>query len=237
MRQLRLETFIENFKDYESGQYRILAGLKQAHEDFSNDRLYPTLGELIQLYQHVTEILNAGDNFRRDLPKRIIGLDLQSQQVLHETVHMSNEELEAVEELMRWAAPKIRDGIEEGKTVYNFIEEHIQLEEVGLIPSYVDEGYLLVPDPQKGLLHVVRYETSIFTNANQKFRNLKTETIKTFPLKGLDSSPWHVKQLLVSELADLPNPATYSFTSDFDYPYLETLLPIAKRKLLGKLYS
>ena len=237
MRQLQLETFIGNFKDYESGQYRIIAGLQRAHEEFSHDRLYPTLAELIQLYQNLTEILRAGDDFRRDLPKRIIGLDLSSQRVLHETLSMSREEIDAVEELMRWALPKIREAIEEGRTVYNFVEEHVALEEVGLLPSYVDEGYLLVPDSQEGLLHVVRYETSIFSNANQKFRNLKTQTIKSFPLRSIDSSPWHVKQHLVSELVDLPNPATYAFTSEFDYPYTETLLPIAKRKLLTKLYS
>ena len=237
MRQLRLETFVENFKDYESGQYRVLSGLQQAHEEFSHDRLYPTLGELIQLYQNITDVLRAGDDLKRDLPKRIVGLDLRSQKVLHGALSMSPEELNAVEELMRWALPKIREAIEEGRMVYNFIEEHVLLEEVGLLPSYVDEGYLLVPDPQQSLLHVVRYETSIFTGAEQRFRNLKTETIKSFPLKGINSTPWHIKQRLMSELADLPNPATYSFTSEFDYPYLETLLPIAKRKLMSRLYS
>ena len=237
MRSLRLETFIESFKDYESGQYRVLAGLKHAHDQFSHDRLYPTLSELIALYQNLTNILRAGEDLRRELPKRIIGLDLQSQRVLHETLTMSREELNAVEELIRWALPKIQEAIEEGRIIYNFIEEHVVLEEVGLLPSYVDEGYLLVPDTGDGMIHVVRYEVSIFSNAEQKFRNLKTQTIKSLPLKGLDSTAWHIKQKLIHELVDLPNPATYAFTTEFDYPYTETLLPMAKRKLLSKLYS
>ncbi|MCE2503208.1 MAG: hypothetical protein J4G05_04005 [Chlorobi bacterium] len=237
MRSLRLETFIKNFKDYESGQYRILAGLKNARNQFAHDRLYPTLAELISLYQNLTDILRAGDDLRRELPKRIVGLDLKSQRVLHEAFTMSREELNAVEELTRWALPKIRETIEEGRTIYNFIEEHVAIEEVGLLPSYVDEGYLLVPDTQSGMIHLVGYEVSIFSSADQKFRNLKTRRIKSLPLTGLDSTAWHIKQKLINELADLPNPATYAFTTEFDYPYTETLLPMAKRKLLSKLYS
>ena len=237
MRSLRLETFIENFHDYESGQYRVLAGLKEAHNHFSHDRLYPTLAQLIQLYQQLTDVLRAGDDIRRELPKRIIGLDLRSQKVLHEHVPLSRENIDAVEELIRWALPKIHEAIEEGKTIYNFVEEQVALEEVGLLPSYVDEGYLLIPDTSQGLLHVVRYDVSIFSSAEQKFRNLKTRTIKSLPLRAMDTSPWHVKQQLMRELADLPNPATYAFITEHNYPYRETLLPIAKRKLLSRLYS
>jgi hypothetical protein len=136
-----------------------------------------------------------------------------------------------------WALPKIKAAIEEGQTIYNFVEKHVALEEVGLVPSYVDEGYLLVPEPKTSRLHVVRYEVSIFTSAEQKFRNLKTETVKSYDVNAIDASPWHVKQHLMKELRDLPNPATYTFTSELDYPYDETLLPIAKRKLLRRLYS
>ena len=237
MKSLRLETFIEGYRDYELGQYRVLAGLHKARDAFAHNRLYPTLAELITLYQSLTDIMRARNGLKEELPKRIVGLDVQSKNVIYETMNMSQEEILLVEELIQWAIPKVREAIEEGRTIYNFVEEQVQLEEVGLVPSYLDEGYLLVPDPKHAKLHVVRYEVSIFAGSDQKYRNLKTQTIKSYPLKGIQSSPWHIKQRLMKELQDLPNPATYSFRSDIDFPYKQTLLPIAKRKLLGKLYS
>lgn len=237
MMTLRLETFIEAYRDYELGQYRVLAGLQSARTELSHNRLYPTLSELVSLYQSLVEVIRARNDLTQELPRRIIGLDLRDRKVLYETLSMSREELNVVGELIQWALPKIQDAIEEGKTIYNFVEERITLEEVGLLPSYVDEGYLLVPDPKGSQLHVIRYEVSIFSGADQQYRNLKTQTIKTFPLHGLNVSPWHVKQMLMSELRDLPNPATYTFASEIDLPYAETLLPIAKRKLLRRLYS
>lgn len=234
---LRLETFIEAYRDYELGQYQVLAGLQNARAELSRNRIYPTLSSLVSLYHSLVDITRARNGLKEELPKRVVGLDLRSKEILYETISLSEEELNAVAELIQWALPKIQDAIEEGKTIYNFVEEHIMLEEVGLLPSYVDEGYLLVPDAKRSQLHVVRYEVSIFSGADQKYRNLKTQTIKSFPLHGIDSSPWHVKQQLVAELHDLPNPATYTFTSELDLPYEEALLPIAKRKLLRKLYS
>lgn len=237
MMTLRLETFIEAYRDYELGQYRVLAGLQSARSELSHNRLYPTLAELVSLYQSLVEVISARNDLQEELPRRIVGLDLRSKEVLYETLSMSKEELDIVGELIQWALPKIQEAIEEGKTIYNFVEEKITLEEVGLLPSYVDEGYLLVPDMKGSQLHVIRYEVSIFSGADQQYRNLKTQTIKSFPLNGIDSSPWHVKQLLMAEMRDLPNPATYTFTSEIDLPYAETLLPIAKRKLLRRLYS
>lgn len=235
MSSLRLENFIEGYRDYELGQYRVLAGLQKVREEFTHHRLYPTLGELITLYQSLTTITKARDALRDALPKRIVGVDLTSQKVIYETVAISKEDLAAIEELIHWALPKVREAIEEGKTIYNFIEEQVQLEEVGLLPSYVDEGYLLVPDTKHGLIHVMRYEVSIFTGADQKYRNLKTQTIESYPLHQLGFSPYHIKQRLIAEQRDLPNPATYSFKSEMDFPYEQTLLPIAKRKLLGRI--
>lgn len=237
MRPLQLETFIGAWRDYEAGQYRVLAGIQHARDQFVHNRLYPTLSELVDLYHVLTAIIKAGDDVKQELPKRIVGLDLAAQRVLYETGPSSREDLDAVNDLIRWAMPKLKDAIEEGATIFNFVEERMALTEVGIVPSYVDEGYLLVPDPERSQLHVVRYEVSIFAGAEQQYRNLKTQTIKSYPLRGVDSSPWHVKQRLMREMNDLPNPATYTFSTELAFPYEQTMLPIAKRKLLGRLCS
>ncbi len=233
MFRLSLQTYIDGIRDPEGGRYRILAGIQEARADFNANRLYPTLAELVGLYRTITTILEAGDGLSGG--RRIVGLDLANRKVLFGQEGISREETAVIEEAMRWSLPHLEGAIEEGKTIHNFVEEQAHLEEVGLLPSYIDEGYLLVPDLLRGELHVIRYEMSIFTQADERYRGLRTTLVHSVRLGEIESNPWSIKQHLIRNLSDLPNPATYSFESGVDFPYEETLLPIARRKLLARI--
>jgi exonuclease V gamma subunit len=52
------------------------------------------------------------------------------------------------------------------------------------------------------------------------------------PQGRVDPSPQAIKLDLVEERRDLPNPATYFFETQLDFPFEETMLPVAKRKLM-----
>ena len=53
---------------------------------------------------------------------------------------------------------------------------------------------------------------------------------------GLTQKLFAVLELIEAN-RDLPNPATYLFETDLDFPFNETILPVAKRKFLRGLYS
>lgn len=233
MSALTLQTWLDGIGDPESGRYRILAGLREARSEFNANRLYPTLSDLVGLYRTLRSLLEAGEGLQGR--RKIVGLDLNSRQVLFGDAEMSREEMRVLEEMIRWSLPELKALLEEGTTIHNFIEEQTRLQEVGLLPSYVDEGYLMVPDLMRREVHVIRYEMTIFTNAEEKFRNLKTTLVRSLPLESLEASPWSIKQALMRELTDLPNPATYAVESEYRYPFQQTILPIAKRKLLGRI--
>ena len=44
-----------------------------------------------------------------------------------------------------------------------------------------------------------------------------------------------IKLGLVKEYEELPNPATFKMECDIDFPFEETILPIAKRRLVKRL--
>lgn len=234
---LTLQTFLSAGKDFEASRYRILDGLRHVRQEFTHNRIYPTLSELMELYVTLRTITDNSSNLRDQLLGRITGIDLQRQQVIYQSESFSNDDLMAVEELIRWAMPLIRQAIEEGQTIFNFVDEHLTLQHVGLLPSYVEEGYLLVPELQRGLLHVIQYEVSIFTSNNQRYRNLRTVTVKSVLLNDIGMTATSLKMLLIAENRSLPNPATYMFQTDIDFPFAETMLPVAKRKLLRRLFS
>lgn len=63
-------------------------------------------------------------------------------------------DLERAAQLILWALPLIKKAINEGIDIYNFTDEHIIIEEVGILPIYKDEGYWFVSDPRASLLHL-----------------------------------------------------------------------------------
>ncbi|MCC7437853.1 MAG: hypothetical protein IT211_05095 [Armatimonadetes bacterium] len=234
---LTLQTFLSAGRDFEASRYRILEGLRRVRQEFTHNRIYPGLSELMELYGTLRIITDNGTNLRDQLPGRIAGIDLQGQRVIYHNEAFSNDDILAVEELIRWAMPLIHRAIEEGQTIFNFVDEHLTLEHVGLLPSYVEEGYLLIPEMQQGLLHVIQYQVSIFTSENERYRNLRTTSIKTVSLNQLGMTAASLKMLLIAENRLLPNPATYIFQTDLEFPFAETMLPVAKRKLLRRLFS
>ncbi len=237
MSTLQLDLFFEAGRDYERSQYRILGALKQLRGEFAHNRVYPTLAELIEFYTTLKQVSASGKGIRDVLPRRIQRVDVENKRIIYEPIDLNALDMEAITELIDWALPHIQSTIDEGRTIYHFVDDNLRVEEVGLVPSWVEEGYILLPELRRGLLHVLRYEITIFTSSDERFRNLKTTTVRSVPLEAIGMTPSILKMELIRENRDLPNPATYLFATDIDFPFAETILPIAKRKLLRQIYS
>ncbi|GIV62196.1 hypothetical protein GQ464_016625 [Rhodocaloribacter litoris] len=237
MTGLSLEQFLSAGSDFEQAQYRILGQLKRIRQAFSRNIIYPYLGDLIHLYQTLQTVQGRLDDLRQALPGEIKGIDLETRRLIYERPDAERGHLALVEDLITWALPLIQDAIEEGRTIFEFVEENLHLEEVGLVPSYVEEGYVIVPDRPARRLHILQYNLSIFTQADERYRSLRTTHVKTIDLAGIEPAPQGIKLALLAERPDLPNPATFFVESTLDFPYEPTLLPVAKRKLIRHLFE
>lgn len=237
MRQLSLEHFLNPYQDLEKAQYQVLGALQQTRSAFSRNVIYPHLGALIHLHDQLEHIVQQLDELRGSMHGEIEGVDLDAARVLRGTPDLRDDQLHVIEELIHWAIPRIRDAIEEGRTIFEFVDEHSELEEVGLVPSYTDEGYLIVPDPQRRQVHILQYTLSIYTGADEQYRSLKTAHVKSVREPTVHVPPRQLKMELLSERRGLPNPATYFCEVGLDFPYEPTMLPVAKRKLMRYLYE
>ncbi len=237
MTPLSLELFAGAAYDVERTQYQVLAGLKQARDAFSQNYIYPHLGRLVKLYKSLNTVLERSDALRTPNTGDMKHVDLESQEVIYEWPELDQDQVADVRELIRWGLPHIQEAIEEGRAVYEFVEDSLHVEEVGIVPSYVQEGYLMVPDREQDVLHVMRYNLSIFTDADERYRSLRTVHCKSVPQPGVDLHPSSVKLELMEENQDLPNPATYFFDTEVAFPYEETTLPVVKRRLMRHLHE
>jgi hypothetical protein len=233
---LRFDTILGESDDFEQQQYLVLQGLKEYTSAFSHNRLYPFLSELTELYRTLQTSLESKDDIHSHLPRDLKDVDLENRKLVYEARAEENEKINAILNLMIWALPLVREVMEEGMDIFNFVDEHISIAEVGITPIYRDEGYWFVPDVRVHRLHLLRYEVSLFTSANERFRTLKTRNLESVD-QGVGNSPETIKWMLIKKYQDLPNPATYACDTDLDFPYGETILPVAKRKLMARLFS
>jgi hypothetical protein len=220
MPALDLAVFI-GAHDEESTRYHVLHGLQQVRRAFGHNRVYPHLADLIHLRSALREIGDGSSALRERGPLKEIDLEEGVLRYEEAEPHFP------FEALIAWALPLIEEAIEEGRAIYDFVDEHTAVEAVGIVPSYQDEGYLLVPD--EAALRVIRYAVSIFTRHDERFRSLRTSAVDEVP--G-GAPPTELKRFLIGRYPDLPNPATYRVASELRFPVEETVLPVAKRKLL-----
>jgi len=235
MDPLSLEDFTEAVDDVERTQYKILGGLQRAQKAFEQKRVYPHLGRLVKLHGALVTILKQTEDFRTPETGQISGIDWDEKKVTYEWPELDGSEMAVVEDLIRWALPHLRDAIEDGTTVYEHVEDNLELETVGIMPSYVQEGYLMVPNRDEEELHVLRYTLSLIEGEGETHRALKTVHCKTVSEENVDVNPSTIKLQLIEERRDLPNPATYFSNIDLHVPYQETLLPVVKRRLVRRL--
>ncbi|HXG37935.1 MAG TPA: hypothetical protein VNL36_04100 [Bacteroidota bacterium] len=237
MQRLTLESFLTAHSDMETSQFQILASLKTYYDEFRHTRLYPALAELIDLVKTLEGILQEQAGLEQRLPQELKTIDWRNKKLVFEPMQVQPSDVERVMELIRWSLPHLYAAIEEGRRVYDFVDENLRLEEVGLMPMYREEGYAFVPENRASLLHLLKYEVSLFTAQDRRFRTIKTRLLKSLKQQLIQFSPEYLKLQLLEEHHDLPNPATFQFTTDFDFPFAETILPVAKRKLMARVCS
>ncbi len=237
MKSLTVADFTAPIEDVEQRQYHILGLLKARREEFGHTRLFPSLSELLELKRNLEILLNRREQVDANLPRTIRDVDWEKKELVYEAEHSNPADVDRLFELCSWALPHISSVLEEGKVVYDFVDEHVQLEGVGIMPIRHAEGYFFVPDHRTHILHILRYELSMLRAHDDQYQAMKTHELHQLLESNVAIAPESIKMSLLREHQDLPNPATFMCETDLDFPYQETILPVAKRKLMSHLVS
>ena len=66
---------------------------------------------------------------------------------------------------------------------------------------------------------------------------MRTVEIEAHVCSSILETPEDLKLTLMEHHKEMPNPATFLMDTDLDFPFDETILPVAKRKLMRHLIS
>lgn len=231
MKTLPKNWITEGLIDFEYKKYQLLAYLQEADREFQAVKLYPMLSDLIDHHRVLHEVNSGKTQLSNLFPKALNGIDFQNAQLQYEPKVEDGEVMKEITQITEFALPRLANLIEEGKSIYNFVEEQVEFEPVGILPIYNREGFVLMTRESSADVHAFRYKSNILQMAGEKFRSITFWLLGIFQ-KNLVNTLERLKMQLIREVKELPNPATWRVHSPKVVPIDETLIPLSKRLLL-----
>ncbi len=231
MKQLSETWFAEGFIDFELKKYTLLAYLKQINQHFGENKLYPQLADLIFHYNNIVAFRENKKHLQEHFPKKLTGVQIEKLQVLYEQMIADTELMQELEDIIHYAADTMKTTISSGAEIYEFVEEKMTISPIGLLPLDVQEGYFFLSAGSSKTTRVYQYRLSIFEKHNEAFRSIKTSYLDV-QHRSMANTYENIKYDLIKSRSHLPNPAVYCIETTLSYPVEETVLPIAKRRLV-----
>jgi hypothetical protein len=128
----------------------------------------------------------------------------------------------------------MKSTIDSGAEIYDFIEQKITIEPVGILPLYKNEGYMLLRYGQYSEVRAYAYNITLFEHKDAKYKGIKVQYVDSW-IRSIANTLENIKIEIIKNIRTLPNPAVYSVETDLSVPLDETFLPIAKRMLVRQL--
>ena len=217
--------------DAEYKQYILLAWLKQWEREFRDVKIYPGLGSLTEAHRELTTFQIEQRQWRKALQGPLQGLDFASRRLIYKHFNAHPELQKYLDELLAFALPQIEKSIATGKNLYEIVEEHVEIEPVGVQPLYRDEGYLFVYDEDQREVHNYRYAKSPIILNGERHVQLSLTPVEQLKKSWAETFE-HMKVRLARQFPELPNPAVFLARVSYSFPLQHTTLPVAKRRLV-----
>ena len=205
--------------DLESSKYLLLNKFKLCEKELNETRLYPTYQMLINIYLQLADIMaNHNRIFNKEYTDAI------SEKEMDEKMKLINKELENSFELMHWSFAHLNRVMEQGKAIYDFVDESIKIESIGINSEYNTDGYFILPDNRDRLLRIIKYSRNLY-------KILKTKEVGNREMKLITIPNEVLRNYMISD--DIINQIIYMLDTELNFSYSQTILPVAKRKFLG----
>ena len=231
MKTLSETWFAEGRIDFELKKYTLLAYLQEVTRNFNENKLYPQLADIIFHYNNIIAFRENKKYLQEHFPKKMTGIQMEKLQLLYEQMIGDDELMQELEDIIHYSAGKMKNAIQNGTGIYEFVEDKIDINPVGLVPLDTQEGYFFLSSGNEKSTGVYHYRLSIFEKHDEKYRSIRTLFIDNWK-RSISSTYEHIKSELINRWKDLPNPAVYSIETSLSFPVDETILPIAKRRLV-----
>jgi len=228
MDKLSKDWLTQGLIDFEYKKYVLMAYLQTVKGSFGKVELYPFLADLVLHYRNLLALKENKALIRESFPKELSLEEFKKLEISYREMIEDDSVMCELESIINFALPQIKDSLQEGSVIYEYVESQCEISPVGVTPLYAKEGYLFVTQPPEKETNIYRYQMSIFEGSQEQLRSLNTEFVERVE-KNPSNTYERLKLDLIKKFKDLPNPAAYLILARMKFPFVETLMPVAKR--------
>jgi len=228
MEKLSKDWITQGLIDFEYKKYLLMAYLQTVKSSFDKVELYPFLADLVFHYRNLHALKENKALLKDSFPKELSIEELKRLELSYREMIEDDSVMSELESIINFALPQIKDSLQEGSIIYEYVESQCEISPVGVTPLYAKEGYLFVTEPPEKETNIYRYQMSIFEGTQEQLRSLNTQFIERVEKNTLNTYE-RLKLDLIRKFKDLPNPAAYLILARMKFPFVETLMPVAKR--------
>jgi hypothetical protein len=228
MERLSNDWLTQGLIDLEYKKYVLLAYLKTVKSSFDRVELYPFMADLVFHYRNLQAVKENKALIRESFPKEISLEEFKKLELSYKQLVDDDAIMAELESIIDFSLPKIRESLQEGSAIYEYVESQCEISPIGVTPLYANEGYLFVTSPPERETNIYRYQISFFEGSQEQLRSLNTEFIEKHEKRPLHTYE-RIKLELIRKFSDMPNPATFLILAKMKFPFSETLMPVAKR--------
>ncbi len=236
MTTLDVKKLTSTTSDWETNEYVILSKVKDWLTQLNRNKLFPSLDESRHLNQSLEDIVRENIDCKLWFDNEIRARRINERFTVYEKAHQIGFKLDRMFDFIKWALKLNRQVIVEGEIIKEFVEKDLKLRKISASEkNFHGKGYFALPDNKRKLLNVYLYEVVWDWSQEHISQRLQSKLVRAIP-QQLVKNP--VEQLMIEFInfsQELFDPVVYIFETDLDFPYKETMLPLAEERLLNVL--
>jgi hypothetical protein len=218
--------------DWEMNQYTLLSRVKEWESYFRKNRLYPYLNDSIELHYKLADILQENLESKWWL-EREVGQRVDDERIIvYEKAQQVSEQLNHLLSFVEWALRLNRPIMEEGLILKEFMEDNLVIKPISNEPNFRGKGYFALTDNKKMVFNIYLYDLKWEWTDDEPAHTLNIKLVRSIPLTIVDSSEEDLMRDFIEYSQPLYKPMAYIFKNELDFPYEETIYPLAEEKLL-----
>ena len=238
MTTLDLKKLTSCGSDWESNQYKILIKVREWLSNFNRNRLFPSIEEAIQLNLALEDLLRENIECKLWFDNEIRGQNGNESVVVFEKAHQIGNQLDKLLNFIDWALQLNRPVLDEGRIIKNFVESNVKILRISTAEkNYNGKGYFCLPDNKNELFNIYLYEIIWDWSQDDLYQRIHSVLVRSIPQNTINVSIEDLVCEFIKSSQDLHEPVAYLFETELDFPYDETIFPIAEEMLLRHLAS
>jgi hypothetical protein len=157
--------------------------------------------------------------------------------VVYEKAQQVSEQLNQLLSFVEWALRLNRPIMEEGLILKEFIEDNLIIKPIGDEPNFRGKGYFSLTDNKKRVFNIYLYDFKWGWIDDEPKHTLDIKPVRSIPLTNADTNEEEIMREFIECSQPLYKPMVYIIKNELDFPYEETIYPVAEEKLLATIMT